>query len=186
MSDNELATSVNFLKTGDYLYVRQEFSWAAIQPSPNVFEWADYLRIVAALDTAGIKVVAVLTDTPIWARAPADVDALDAPPLSAEFYQSFCAALRAEFQTLQLFQIGNNLDDPAYWGGRSLSNITYRSMVQAAARGLDVAATDSILVAGEVGLNRHAARAGCRYSQIAAAGGGPDVARVAQCIHGGC
>ena len=166
MSDNELASSVNFLKTGGYVYVRQVFSWSEIQPSPDVFNWSEYRRILTALDSAQIQPVVVIASTPAWARAPDDLDALDAPPLIPEFYQSFCAALRAEFEQIRIFQIGTNLDDPAYWGGQSLNPITYRALVQAAARGLDIAATDSILVAGEVGLNRELREQGADIAKL--------------------
>jgi hypothetical protein len=160
LSDADLTSSVNLLSNAGYRFARQEFSWAQIEPAPGAFDWTQYHRIVDALSAAGIDVVVVLVDTPNWARAPEAVGFPDAPPLLTQKYQEMCTALRAEFPDLHLFQIGQNLDDPQYWGGKGLQVITYRSLLTAAARGLDIAATDSTLVTGEVGLNPDIRRAG--------------------------
>jgi hypothetical protein len=153
MSDTALQSTINFLAGAGYQYVRQEFSWAQFEPAPNEFDWSEYRRVVDALAAADIEVVVVLIDTPIWARAPDVVSSVDAAPFSVDLYQSMCAALRAQFPGLHYFQIGQNLDDPRYWGGKRLSALSYRQLLTAAARGLDIAATDSILISGEVGLD---------------------------------
>ena len=165
-SDADLNASTRLLSDAGYRFARQEFSSAHFEPTPGNFDWAEYHRIVDALTAAGIDVVVVLVDTPDWARAPATVGFPDAPPLLTEKYEQMCAALRAEFPGLHLFQIGQNLDDPEFWGGKELQAITYRAILTAAARGLDIAATDSTLITGEVGLNPEIRRAGetSRYS----------------------
>lgn len=166
MSDNELASAVNFLRNGGYMYARQEFVWSEIQPTATEFVWTDYQRIVAALDNAGIRVVAVLVGTPNWARAPEQVGFADAPPLLPAFMESYGAAFRRQFPSIRIFQIGKNLDDPDYWGGSSLQNVTYRNLVRAAASGLDVGSTDSMLVAGEVGFNRDLRETGADVAKL--------------------
>lgn len=160
LSDTALQSSINFLSGAGYQFARQEFSWSQFEQTPGSFDWAEYRRVVDALASANIEVIAVLVDTPIWARAPDDVPFADSEPFNAEIYESMCAALRAEFPELHYFQIGQNLDDPAFWGGESLLPITYRQLLTAAARGLDVAATDSVLISGEVGLNPEIRRKG--------------------------
>ncbi|MDQ2682450.1 MAG: hypothetical protein M3Y37_02880 [Chloroflexota bacterium] len=166
MSDNELFSAVNFLRTGGYRYARQEFSWATMQPAVDEFVWTEYRRIVDALHAADIQIVAVLVDTPAWARAPEDLSHADAPPLDPRFLQNFCVAFRAEFQDLQIFQIGDQLDNPQHWGGSSLQNVTYRNMVRAVAQGLDVTATDSVLISGEVGRDRTLREAGADIAKL--------------------
>jgi hypothetical protein len=160
LSDTDLAASIGLLSNAGYRFARQEFSWAQIEPTPGSFDWGQYHRIVDALSGAGIDVVVVLVDTPNWARAPEAVGFADAPPLLTQQYEQMCTALRAEFPDLHLFQIGRNLDDPEFWGGKELQAITYRSILTAAARGLDIAATDSTLITGEVGRNPDIRRAG--------------------------
>ena len=153
MSDTALQSSINYLSSGGYGFVRQEFSWTQFESAPGQFDWTEYRRIVDALSAANIDVVVVLVDSPIWARAPDAVAFRDAPPLNVQVYEQMCAALRAEFPDLHLFQIGQNLDDPEFWGGKSLQALTYRQLLSAAARGLDIAATDSTLISGEVSMN---------------------------------
>ena len=153
MSDTALQSSINYLSSGGYGFVRQEFSWTQFESAPGQFDWTEYRRIVDALSAANIVVVVVLVDSPIWARAPDAVAFRDAPPLNVQVYEQMCAALRAEFPDLHLFQIGQNLDDPEFWGGKSLQALTYRQLLSAAARGLDIAATDSTLISGEVSMN---------------------------------
>ena len=116
MSDTALQSSINYLSSGGYGFVRQEFSWTQFESAPGQFDWTEYRRIVDALSAANIVVVVVLVDSPIWARAPDAVAFRDAPPLNVQVYEQMCAALRAEFPDLHLFQIGQNLDDPEFWG----------------------------------------------------------------------
>ena len=152
--------ALTLLSDDGYRYVRQELSWAQNQPTPASFDWSLSEEIVAAITARGLIPVIVLVDTPRWARAPDDVDAIDAPPISPGLFQSFCTALRAQFPELRMFQIMRNLDDPDYWGGKSFSPVAYQAILGAATAGLEIASTDSLLVAGEVGANPVLSRAG--------------------------
>jgi hypothetical protein len=153
LSDTGLQSAVNFLAGAGYRYVRQEFVWAQFEPEPGIYDWAEYRRIVDSLVGAGIEVVVVLVQSPAWARVPTEVSFSDAAPFNSDLYLRMCVALRGEFPELRYFQIGQNLDDPAYWGRQSLRAQVYRQLLAAAADGLDVGVTDSVLIAGEVGLN---------------------------------
>lgn len=154
------AHSLDLLAGAGYEFIRQEISWAQSQPETDRFDWSVSQEAIGAITERGLTPVVVLVDTPRWARAPDDVGWPDAPAFSPELFETWCAALRAQFPMVQIFQVMGNLDDPAFWGGEQFSSNTYRQLLAAAARGLDIAATDSTLVAGEVGLNPESRRSG--------------------------
>ena len=153
LSDNALQSEINILKSAGYQYLRQDMYWSDIEPQPGAYNWDQYKSIVGAVTAANMVPVLVLRGTPIWARAPEQVNALDAPPILPEMFQTFCATLRSVFPSLRFFQIGANLDDPAYWGNQPIDVIRYASMLKAASIGLNVSANDSILIGGEIGVN---------------------------------
>lgn len=151
LSDNALQSELGILTEAGYRFVRQTVIWSDIERAPGEYDWSAYLPIFNAVDAAGLTPVVVLSGTPFWARYPDQLDYADAPPIDAATFQEFCGALRETFPDITIFQIGVNLDDPNYWGGRVLTAATYARMLQAASLGLGVAATDSLLIGGEIG-----------------------------------
>lgn len=149
--ERDLDQVVAVVREGRLTHVRQLFSWAEIEPAQGAFEWARYDAIMAAAAATGVEVVAVLADTPAWARAPDEAESRDAPPRSTASFQALCAALRARYSALRYFQIGQALDDPTRWGGRAPRPDEYAALLTVASEALRVGATDSYLIAADVG-----------------------------------
>jgi hypothetical protein len=182
LSDTGLQSAVNFLASAGYQFVRQEFAWAQFEPTPGSFDWSEYRRIVDSLAAVNIEVVAVLVQSPAWARTPDSISFADAPPFSSELYRTMCAALREAFPELRYFQVGQNLDDPAFWGGSDLRAQQYRQLLEAAADGLNIGVTDSVLIAGEVGLNAEIRRTGGDIAALRRLMGDPSVRTLVRAI----
>jgi hypothetical protein len=71
VSSAELDARLADIKASGAEWVRIDFSWQAIQPDGyNDYRWEQYDRVVNAVTARNLKVLAVLTYTPKWAREP--------------------------------------------------------------------------------------------------------------------
>ena len=106
------------LQTSGYRFVRQHFSWSAIEPTQGTFTWTTYDSMVTSLAAHGIKVVAVLDGSPAWTRDPAKTSYLDAPPLNPADYANFVGQFVQHYTTsIQFVQIWDSPNLPEHWGG---------------------------------------------------------------------
>jgi hypothetical protein len=55
------------LKAGGVDSVRIPFDWAAIEPTPNRFNWSEYDEIVRRTSAAGLEILPFIYDAPRWA-----------------------------------------------------------------------------------------------------------------------
>lgn len=163
---DDLDQVLSVVASGGLTHVRQVFSWSEIEPTQGAFEWGRYDAIVAATEAAGVEAIAVLADTPEWARDPAEIDFADAPPRSTAAFEAFCTALRQRYATLHYFQIGQALDDPARWGGRVADPNEYAALLTVASEAFLVDATDSYLIAGDISSTSDARRTGADLDAI--------------------
>jgi len=164
--EDDLGQVLGVVRSGRLTHVRQVFSWSEIEPAQGTFEWGRYDAIVAAAQTAGVTTIAVLADTPAWARAPEEAEFLDAPSRSTAAFEAFCAALRQRYAGLHYFQIGQALDDPARWGGRAPDPNEYAALLTVASEALLVDATDSYLIAADISSTAEARRTGADLEAI--------------------
>ena len=119
----DIEAVVAALQQSGFRYVRQSVSWAEIEPTPGAYVWEPYDAIVEALTRHLLEPVVVLHDSPGWARAPAQQDSPDAPPVDAAAYARFAEAVAARYgpvdgrsrvSFLQLWDLPNR---PDRWGG---------------------------------------------------------------------
>jgi len=175
LTDNAMRSELAILKDAGYQFVRQSVSWSDVESVPGTYDWSLYLPIITTITEYGLTPVLILRDSPIWARAPADVDAIDAPPLLGDWFQAYCASLRATFPDLRFFQIGANLDDPNYWGNQPVTSFKYAQMLRAASVGLAIAANDSVLISGDLGSSAEARASGADLETIRRLMVNPDI-----------
>ena len=164
--EDDLDQVLGVVASGGMRHVRQVFSWSEIEPNQGAFEWGRYDAIVAATDAAGIEAIAVLADTPAWARDPEETEFLDAPPRSTAAFEAFCAGLRQRYEGLHYFQIGQALDDPAVWGGRPVDANEYAALLTVASEALLLDATDSYLIAADLSSTFEARRGGADLEAV--------------------
>jgi hypothetical protein len=91
------------------------------------------------LSSHGIQIVAVLARSPDWARTPAGIGAVDAPPANvadyAAFVQQVVARYRGKVQFVQLWDLPNRAD---HWGGTAATPVQYADLL---ANGFNAART---------------------------------------------
>lgn len=124
--DAELVDNIDLIVQGGFTWVRQEFSWADINPEPAQYNWNDYDRVVTAAEEAGIELVAVIVDAPGWAAAsPAAEPDLDAAAV-------FAGALAARYgDSVDVYQIWDEPNLAAGWGNQPADPVAYMALLEA-------------------------------------------------------
>lgn len=132
----EVATT---LQENGFRVVRQDFAWSMIEPERGQFVWDRHDRVVEALRSHGIQVVAVLARSPDWARAPGAANVIDAPPVDLADYANFVQQVTAHYKRdVQFVQLWDKPNLPEYWGGKAASPIEYSDLL---ANGFNAART---------------------------------------------
>jgi hypothetical protein len=106
------------LQTSGFRFVRQHFSWSAIEPTKGEYSWTAYDAMVVSLAAHGIKVVAVLDGSPAWSRDPSQTSYLDAPPANVDDYAAFVSEFVKHYSdSIQFVQIWDLPNRAEHWGG---------------------------------------------------------------------
>jgi hypothetical protein len=99
-------------------YVRQEFSWAEIEPDRGAGEWGSYDAIVEELARRDIGVIAVIVDTPDWARPIGTAAFENSPPRDQDILGEFVGELAGRYRDdVGFIQLWNQPNLASQWGG---------------------------------------------------------------------
>jgi len=118
-----------------FVWLRQPFLWAEIEPQPGRYEWAAYDRIVEAVAARGgrLQLVALLDGTPPWARHRAAPEHPFAPPESPAAFADFARALAERYgETIDYYQIWDEPNIKEHWGGLDPRPALYVAMLDGA------------------------------------------------------
>ncbi len=92
--------------------VRLDLSWARVERTPGVLDWADSDRVVDASRDAGLKVLVVVSYTPSWAAL---ADGSPDPELFGEFVS---AAAERYGDRVYAWEMWNGPNRQSFWGAR--------------------------------------------------------------------
>jgi hypothetical protein len=133
LGDDEIELIANALDRANFQFVRQEFSWAAIEGTRGEFDWADYDRIVNALQRNGLQVIAVVVDTPPWARSIGESTFQNSPPRQTESIATFAQELTSHYQeSVPFVQVWDRPNISENWGGRAVNAVEFAPVLEAA------------------------------------------------------
>ncbi len=139
---------------GVFLWARQTFPWSAIEPEKNRFEWDPWDLIVSRATDRGLRVIAVLDTSPIWARAPFDAQNAHAPPVDFEDYIRFAAAVAARYgDRIDHYQVWDQPNIYPHWGERSVDPAAYQNMLLGAYRSIHGADPDAVVLSAGLAPN---------------------------------
>ena len=129
-------------------WVRADFDWSAVEPNRGEFDWAYPDAVVKEASARRMKVLAILSHTPAWAR-PAGVTN-STPPIHACDFAEFSGAAAARYAPLgqHAWEIWNEPNVSEFWQPAPDAN-KYGELFRAAAaavRAVDPKAT--LLVGG--------------------------------------
>lgn len=114
--DADVSGVATELRDGGFRFARQEFSWKQIEPTAGAYDWTQYDLIVQALAQNGIQVIAVVKDTPDWARASSGGQ--DGPPGDPAQYQAFMEQVTSHYgNRVPFVQVWDKPNLASEWGG---------------------------------------------------------------------
>jgi hypothetical protein len=121
------------LQTSGFVYLRQPVSWAAMEPQPGELRWETLDRIVNGASARGMEIVALVQETPDWARRASELGYPDAPPSDHEALSTFLRALSGRYgDQIQFFQMFDRPNLAEQWGGSTPSATEYTELLAAA------------------------------------------------------
>ncbi len=114
-SDADLAHHLDLIAATGAKWVRGDFYWSTLNPSPGVYDWSTTDRFVAAANARGLHVLANPAYTPSWARPGCGDD--KCPPADMQTYANFVAAAAARYAPLGVhhWEIWNEPNVPQFW-----------------------------------------------------------------------
>ncbi len=133
-SDAELASHLEAMQRLGITWIRQPLRWTDLEPAPGEYAWAAWDRIVSAVDEhPPLRLVAVLLETPPWARHNRASDNPTAPPENNADLAAFASAIAARYgDRIDYYQIWDEPNLTIGWGGLNPNPAAYAALLQSA------------------------------------------------------
>ena len=128
-------------------WVRVDFDWSSIEPTPGSSDWTDIDRFVALAAGHHIRVLAMLAYTPVWARPPGSTD--KHPPTDVADFARFAAEAAARYghDTVGAWEIWNEPNSASFWEPDPDAE-GYTNLLRAAAGAIRAADSQATIVTG--------------------------------------
>jgi hypothetical protein len=128
------------LFSSGFRHVRQEITWSEVEANRGTYDWSSYEQMIGILGRNGLTTIAVVVDTPDWARGIGEVAASNAPPRDPAMLANLSANLTQTFGDavgfVQLWDAPNVSDN---WGNRVATGMDYAPYLEAFLREPDKA-----------------------------------------------
>ncbi|MHB8627344.1 MAG: O-antigen ligase family protein [Aggregatilineales bacterium] len=130
-------------------WIRQPFLWSDIEAAQGVFDFSKYDPIVAAVAAhPTLKLIAVLNDTPVWARHAGAKGNSTAPPASPGQFGNFAGQIAAHYAgKIADYQVWDEPNLSAQWGELDPSPADYLAILRAAYPAIHAAVPDVTVIA---------------------------------------
>jgi O-antigen ligase len=131
---SQLRSQLSDMRDVGVVWVRQEFQWKDIEPSPGDYDWAKLDALVEAFETQPeLELIAVLVTTPEWARESLARDSVSSPPANIADFAGFVEGFTARYgAVIDYYQIWDEPNLTAAWGGLDPKAADYVALLQAA------------------------------------------------------
>lgn len=130
-------------------WIRQFFRWDVVAREDGGLDWSAYDTLIETLDTFhDIELIAVLFGAPSWEGDPRATSTATAPPASPEAFSVFAGEFAARYgDVIDVYQIWDEPNLGAAWGGLSPQPADYLALLDAAYRSIHSADPDAAVVA---------------------------------------
>jgi hypothetical protein len=116
LSQAELDRQTTLMQQAGIQWVRSDFAWFDMEPSPSVHMFSEYDRIVTTASAHGLRVIALVTQYGIPPFYRQDRTNWMSPPADPQDYKRFAQALATHFRgRIQLYELGNEPDLDWAW-----------------------------------------------------------------------
>jgi len=114
-SNDDLNRDLDSMALTGAQWLRLDFDWPSVQPSPSAWNWQATDRVVNGARARGLRVLGTLAYTPPWARA-SGTDA-KYPPTDPNTYARFAAAAARRYKGIGVrhWEIWNEPNQSNWW-----------------------------------------------------------------------
>jgi hypothetical protein len=136
-------------KEAGFRWVKQMFQWNYIEgKGKGQLEWEEPDRIVTAVASHGLKLLARVDFVPAWARAKGANLQVNGPPANNQDYADFLGALARRYRgRIAAYQIWNEPNLAREWDGRPPNASEYVALLKAAYQAIKTADPNAIVIA---------------------------------------
>lgn len=138
------------IRKDGFQWVRIKVDWSQIEPAPGEFRWAETDTWLNDLRRAGLETVAVLTNSPRWARHAADQELLppaQAPPAEPAKMIPFVREFAQRHgNQLQYYQIWHEPNVAPNWGNRHVEPVEYARLLFAVGKAIREVDSDAAII----------------------------------------
>lgn len=148
-SDDQLKTNLKQIQDSGFIWIRQFFLWDEIEPTKGHFDWERWDLIVNAIaQNPNLRLVAVITHSPSWARANQSVFDPTAPPDDIQAFADFLRMFANRYSnTIDVYQIWDEPNIRLAWGNNDPHAAHYTAMLCAAFPTIHAADENSTVIA---------------------------------------
>lgn len=149
-SPDEQSAVLDNIQAAGFGWIRQVFDWSTLEPEPDRFDWDGSDTLVDAATHRGLGIIAVLTNSPAWARTSSMGTYATAPPEDPRMFASFAGALAARYaDQLQVYQVWDEPNLQLGWGSLEPSAVEYTRLLEAAHNAIsDADPSATVMLAG--------------------------------------
>ena len=151
---SDLAWALDEMHAFGYRMLRQRISWAAVEPTPGVYQWDVWDRTMPAVADRGLQLVVYVNDAPPWARRAWERDNPWAPPEDPAAYGAFMAALAGRYgDVIAAYQVWDQPNIRPHWGDGPVNPAGYVALLGEASAAVRAANPEAVIVAGGLAPN---------------------------------
>jgi hypothetical protein len=100
LPESQIRAEFQQLRAGGITWVREDLSWAVLQPRRGVFNWAPFDSLMTAAAQAGVQVLGILDYSTPWASSdPSGTGDILYPPKNNADFAAYAAAVAARYGT---------------------------------------------------------------------------------------
>lgn len=148
-TNEELARHLGRMQNAGVVWVRQFAYWDQIEPTADEYQWQTWDRIVTALRRyPRLRLVAVLMNSPAWARPDSSADNFTAPPDDPAAFADFAGDFATRYANdIDFYQIWDEPNLAAAWGQNDPRPVQYLALLRAAYAALHDADPRAVVMA---------------------------------------
>jgi hypothetical protein len=136
-------------------WVREDFVWGLIEPTPGHFQWTATDRIVSTLKQRGINILGIISYSASWATPTSEDDGSPIsfyPPDNSKYYWFVRTLVSRYKDSVRHWEVWNEPDNPLFWKPRPDPR-QYAELLKTAHRAIKDADPSAKVVSGGVSGN---------------------------------
>lgn len=114
LSTTDADTQLNLMQAAGIHWVRQEFTWSALQPTSTTWNFATYDYIVAGIQSRGMQMIGMFSQytVPDWYRGTNPANQPATPAAFANYIQTVVTHFNGK---IPLYEVGNEPNGNGFW-----------------------------------------------------------------------